>query len=144
MRYIGGGGRIPTVDGLPLLKPPYNRITAMDLNRGELLWTVPGGDTPDQIKNNPALKGLTIANTGARTRPAVMATKTLLFATEGWGSKAVLHVFDKKTGDRVAEIQIPGSVGGSPMSYMVNGTQFIAIWVGKQGMPAQLITLRVP
>ena len=144
MRYIAGGGRIPTVDGLPLLKPPYNRITAMDLNRGELLWTVPGGDTPDQIRNNPALKGLTIPNTGARTRPAVMATKTLLFATEGWGSKAVLHVFDKKTGERVADIQIPGSVGGSPMSYMVNGTQFIALWVGKQGMPAQLITLRVP
>ena len=144
MRYIGGRSAIPTVDGLPLLKPPYNRITAMDLNRGELLWTVPGGDTPDQIKNNPALKGLTIPNTGARTRPAVMATKTLLFATEGWGSRAVLHVFDKKNGERVADIQIPGSVGGSPMSYMVNGTQFIALWVGKQGMPAQLITLRVP
>ena len=73
-----------------------------------------------------------------------MATKTLLFATEGWGSRAVLHVFDKKNGERVADIQIPGSVGGSPMSYMVNGTQFIALWVGKQGMPAQLITLRLP
>jgi quinoprotein glucose dehydrogenase len=114
------------------------------MNRGEILWTVPGGDTPDQIKNNPALKGLNIPNTGARTRPAVMATKTLLFATEGYGSRAVLHVHDKKTGERVADIPLPGSVGGSPMTYMVNGTQYIAFWVGKQGMPAQLVALRVP
>ena len=141
MRYVGGMGRLPNVNGLPFLKPPYNRITAIDLNRGELLWQVPGGDTPDAIKNNPALQGLTIPTTGARTRPAVMASKTLLFATEGFGSKPVLHVLDKRTGARVADIAIPGSVGGSPMSYAVNGRQYIALWVGRQGLPAQLITL---
>jgi quinoprotein glucose dehydrogenase len=143
MRYVGGAGRVPNVDGLPILKPPYNRITAIDLNRGERLWMVPGGDTPDQIRNNPALKGMEIARTGARTRPAVMATKTLLFATEGWGSKGVLHVLDKRTGDRVADIPLPGSVGGTPMTYMVNGTQYVALWVGRAGMPAQLVALRV-
>ena len=144
MRYISAG-RVPNINGLPLLKPPYNRITAIDLNRGEQLWMVPGGDTPDNIKNNPALQGLTIPNTGARTRPAVMATKTLLFATEGYGSRAVLHAFDKKTGERVADIALPGSVGGSPMTYMVNGKQYIALWVGRQpSLPAQLITLSLP
>lgn len=141
MRYIGALGRTPNVQGLPVVKPPYNRITAIDLNRGEIRWTVPGGDTPDAIRNHPALQGLDIPTTGARTRPAVMATRTLLFATEGWGSKAVLHVHDKATGARVADIPLAGSVGGSPMTYSVNGRQYVAVWVGRQGMPAQLITL---
>jgi quinoprotein glucose dehydrogenase len=145
MRYVGGAGRVPNVRGLPILRPPYNRITAIDLNTGEHVWQVPGGDTPDAIKNNPALQGLAIPPTGAQSRPAVMATKTLLFATEGWGSRAVLHVLDKRTGSRVADIPLPGSVGGTPMTYMVNGRQFIAMWVGRNGsLPAQLITLALP
>lgn len=145
MRYVDGGGRIPNLRGLPLLKPPYNRITAIDLNTGEHVWQVPGGDTPDAIKNNPALAGLTIPTTGAQSRPAVMATKTLLFATEGWGGRAVLHVLDKKTGARVAEIPLPGSVGGSPMSYMMDGKQYVAVWAGRQGsVPAQLVALALP
>jgi quinoprotein glucose dehydrogenase len=144
MRYVGGGGGNPRPDGLPLLKPPYNRITAIDMQKGELLWTVPGGDTPDLIKNNPALAGVDVGITGATTRPAVMATKTLLFASEGYGSRAVLHVFDKKTGARVADIPVPGSIGGSPMSYAVNGKQYVAVWVGRQGMPARLVTLALP
>jgi quinoprotein glucose dehydrogenase len=145
MRYVGVGGRLPSVNGLPILKPPYNRITAIDLNTGETLWAVPGGDTPENIRNNPALKGIDIGVTGARTRPAVMATKTLLFAAEGWGSKAVLHVLDKKTGARVADLPLPGSVGGTPMTYMVNGKQYVAVWVGVPGrLPAQLITLALP
>jgi quinoprotein glucose dehydrogenase len=144
MRYVGGAGRVPNVRGLPLMKPPYNRVTAIDLNRGEHLWMVPGGDTPDAIKNNPALAGLTIPTTGAQTRPAVMATKTLLFVSEGYGSRPVLHVLDKRTGQRIADIPLPGSVGGSPMTYMVNGTQYVALWVGRGGsMPAELITLTV-
>jgi quinoprotein glucose dehydrogenase len=142
MRYVGVGGRVPSVDGLPILKPPYNRITAIDLNKGEKLWTIPGGDTPDAIRNNPALKGIDIGVTGARTRPTVMATKSLLFATEGFGSGSVLHVHDKKTGARVADIPLPGSPGGSPMTYSVNGKQYIALWVGAQGRSAaQLIAL---
>ncbi|HEX7937448.1 MAG TPA: PQQ-binding-like beta-propeller repeat protein, partial [Gemmatimonadaceae bacterium] len=131
MRYIQGG-RVPNVNGLPLLKPPYNRITAIDMSKGDIAWQVPGGDTPDNIKNHPALQGLNIPNTGARTRPVVMATKTLLFATEGYGQRAVLHVLDKKTGARVADVTIPASVGGTPMTYMVNGKQYIALWVGRQ------------
>ena len=145
MRYVGRAGRTPTVNGLPLMKPPYNRVTAINLNTGDHAWMVPGGDTPAGIANNPALQGLTIPPTGALTRPAVMATKTLLFMVEGWGSAPVLHVLDKRTGQRITDIALPGSVGGSPMSYMVNGRQYIALWVGRQGsMPAQLITLALP
>jgi quinoprotein glucose dehydrogenase len=142
MRYLGRTGRTPTVSGLPLMKPPYNRVTAIDLNTGDHLWMVPGGDTPDGIKNNPALQGVTIPATGSLTRPAVMATRTLLFMSEGYGSAPVLHVLDKRTGQRIADIPLPGSVGGSPMTYMVNGRQYVALWVGRQGsLPAQLITL---
>jgi quinoprotein glucose dehydrogenase len=144
MRYVGQAGRTPNVRGLPLMKPPYNRITAIDMNRGEHLWMVPGGDTPESIRNNPALQGLTIPPTGALTRPTAMATKTLLFSTEGWGSRPVLHVLDKKTGQRIADIPLPGSVGGPAMTYMVNGKQYIALWVARPGsMPAELITLTI-
>lgn len=144
MRYLGRTGRTPTVSGLPLMKPPYNRVTAIDLNTGNHLWMAPGGDTPEGIKNNPALQGLTIPPTGALTRPAVMATRTLLFMSEGYGSAPVLHVLDKRTGERIADIPLPGSVGGSPMTYMVNGRQYVALWVGRQGsLPARLITLAV-
>ncbi|MFI5312413.1 MAG: PQQ-binding-like beta-propeller repeat protein, partial [Gemmatimonadales bacterium] len=145
MRYVGKAGRIPNVKGLPLLKPPYNRITAIDLNTGEHVWQVPGGDTPESIKNNAALKGIDLPRTGAQSRPAVMATKTLLFATEGWGSRAVLHVLDKRTGEPVADVALPGSVGGTPMTYMVGGKQYVAVWVGRNGsLPAQLVALALP
>src|SRR6185503_668677 len=145
MRYVGQAGRVPNVNGLPLLKPPYNRVTAIDLNRGEHVWMVPGGDTPDNIRNHPALQGVSIPNTGARTRPAVMATKTLLFVSEGFGSKPVLHVHDKKTGEGIVSLPLPGSIGGSPMTYMVNGKQYVAVWVGRPpSLPAQLIALRLP
>ena len=145
MRYVLGGGGLPNISGLPFFKPPYNRITALDLNKGDLVWQVPGGDTPESIKNNPALAGLTIPTTGTRTRPAVMATKTLLFAAEGYGAIGPLHVLDKKTGARIADIPLPGSVGSQPMTFMVNGKQYVALWVGRQPtMPAQLLVLALP
>jgi quinoprotein glucose dehydrogenase len=141
MRYSGSLGRVPRIDGLPLLNPPYNRVTAIDLNRGEKLWTVAAGDTPDNIRNNPALAGLTIPRTGSAARPAVLATKTLLFVTEGWATKPVLHVHDKKTGAQIADIPVAGWISGSPMSYEVNGTQYIAVWVGRGGQPAELTVM---
>src|SRR5213076_795805 len=61
----GRGGQVPTVQGLPLLKPPYGRITAYDMNKGVIAWQIPNGDTPPAIKNNPALQGLNIPKTGS-------------------------------------------------------------------------------
>ena len=110
--------------------------------RGEKLWTIAAGDTPDNIKNNPALAGLNIPRTGVRTRPFMMATKTLLFVAEGSNAKAVLHVHDKKTGDLIADVAVPGSVTSSLMSYMVQGVQYIAFWTGRTGA-AELTVMKV-
>src|SRR5207244_9954910 len=79
----GGGPNALTVQGLPLIKPPYGRITAIDLNKGDLVWQIAHGDTPDNIKNHPALKGLNIPRTGRPGRIGVLPTKTLLIAGEG-------------------------------------------------------------
>ena len=143
MRYSGSLGGLPSIDGLPLLKPPYNRVTAIDLNRGEKLWTIAAGDTPDNIRNNPALAGLNIPRTGTRTRPFTMATKTLLFVAEGANAKPVLHVHDKKTGELIADVAVPSSVNSSPMSYEVNGVQYLAFWVGRSPQAGELVVMKV-
>ena len=81
-----------------MLKPPYGRITAYDMNKGEIAWQIPNGDTPPAVKNNPALKGLTIPKTGSPSQAGILVTKTLLFAGEGAGGQAVFHAYDKATG----------------------------------------------
>ena len=102
-------GPAPTVFGLPLLKPPYGRVVAVDLKTGERLWSVPHGNTPEAIRNNPKLKGVEIPNTGAPTRgTGLLVTSTLLFGGGEGGAAPVLRAWDKKTGAVVAEIQIPG------------------------------------
>src|SRR5207237_6590632 len=78
-----GGGGGPNVQGLPIIKPPYGRITALDMNKGTLAWQIAHGETPDNIKNHPALKGLTIPRTGRQGRIGVLVTKTLVVAGEG-------------------------------------------------------------
>ena len=82
-----GGGAGLTVQGLPLVKPPYGRITAIDLNKGEMVWQIAHGETPDNIRNHPALKGVTIPRTGRQGRIGTLVTKTLVIAGEG----GVLH-----------------------------------------------------
>ena len=146
MNYVAGGGRLPNVRGLPIIKPPYSRITAIDLKTGEHSWMVPNGDTPASIANNPALKGLTIPPTGAQTRPVMLATKTLLFTADGYRGEAKLRALDKATGARVWEGALPGTVSSSPMTYTVNGRQFILLWTSAQGagQPAELVAFAIP
>jgi glucose dehydrogenase len=116
-----------TVFGLPLIKPPYGRITAVDLKTGERLWMVPHGNTPDSIKRNPKLQGVEIPNTGAQTRgTGLLVTSTLLFGGEG-GVAPVLRAWDKKTGAVVAEIPLPGPTTGFPVTYTKAGRQYIAV-----------------
>jgi quinoprotein glucose dehydrogenase len=137
---FGGPGRFGlNVQGLPLVKPPYDRITAYDMTTGEILWQKAHSSTPDDIKNNPALKGLDLPRLGqpGRTFVGVLATKTLLIAGEGGvhtNSKgeqvALLRAYDKDTGaDIPAEINMPGKETGSPMTYLYNGKQYIVVAV---------------
>ena len=144
IRYItGGGAPLPLIEGLPLVKPPWGRIVAIDMNAGEHLWTIPNGPTPQRIAENPALAGLDIPATGRMTRPVVLVTKTLLFTAEGWGGSPVLRAHDKLSGEVIAEISLPGAVGGLPMTYAVDGRQFIVLsTAGEEG--AELVALSLP
>ena len=144
IRFIaGGGGELPWLNGLPIVKPPWGRITAIDMHTGEHAWMIPNGPTPDEVANNTALAGLDIRPTGRATRAMLLATKTLLFGTDGWGGTPTLRAYDKATGEEIAAIDLPGASGGLPMSYAVDGRQFIAISVaGERG--AELVALALP
>jgi quinoprotein glucose dehydrogenase len=142
----GGTGAAPRVRGLPLIKPPYSRITAIDLNTGQHAWMVPSGDTPPDIKNNAALAGVAIKPTGAQSRPVLLATKTLLFTAEGSSGQPILRALDKKTGEKVWEMTLPGAVGSVPMTYAIGDRQFIALWVADRAseLPATLVAIAIP
>ncbi len=138
------------VQGLPLVKPPYGRITALDMNRGELVWQIAHGDTPDNIKNHPALKGLNIPRTGRQGRIGVLTTKTLVIAGEGGmvttasGQRgALLRAYNKATGADAGSVYMPAPQTGSPMTYTLNGRQHIAVAISAPGYGAELLTFRV-
>jgi quinoprotein glucose dehydrogenase len=146
-----GGGPAITVQGLPLVKPPYGRITAIDLNKGEIVWQVAHGDTPDVVRNHPALKGLNIPRTGrANGRIGTLVTKTLViagepgFATTASGRGAMLRAYDKATGADVGALFIPAPQTGSPMTYMLNGKQYIVVAISGAGYSGELVAYRLP
>jgi quinoprotein glucose dehydrogenase len=138
IRYLFVNGEAPRPMGLPLVKPPYGRITAIDMSSGEHRWMAVNGDTPDDIKNNPALAGLAIPPTGKASRAVLLATKTLLFAGEGFGGAPVLRAYDKATGAVIAELPLPGAASSKPMTYMLNGKQYVVLAVGRD-TPAELV-----
>ncbi len=153
----GGPGRGGTnVQGLPLIKPPYDRITAYDMNTGEIRWQKTHSSTPDEIRNNPALKGLNLPRLGqpGRTFIGVLTTKTLVIAGEGGvhtNSKgeqvALLRAYDKATGEDIpAEVNMPGKQTGSPMTYLYNGKQYIVVAVTTNGVNGggELIAYALP
>jgi quinoprotein glucose dehydrogenase len=144
--YVNAG-TVPTVQNLPLLRPPYGRITAYDMNRGEIAWQVPNGDTPQWVKEHQALQGIAIPKTGNASHAGLMATKTLLIAGEGPGGNAVLHAYDKATGADLAQLPLPGPQTAPPMTYMHQGRQFIVIAVrgnAAAGFGAQLVAFALP
>ncbi len=142
----GRGGPVPNIQGLPLLKPPYGRITAYDMNKGEIAWQVPNGDTPPNVKDALAKLGLTnVPPTGFPAQVGLVVTKTLLFGGEGSGGRPLLHAYDKKTGENLAEVPMPGNQTAVPMTYMYENRQFILTAVGGQGQPAgQLVAFALP
>lgn len=100
--------------GLPLIKQPYGRITAIAMNSGEHRWMVPNGDTPDDIKNNAALRDVKLPPAGKPSKALLLVTKMLLFAAEGYGGAPILRAYDKATGSVVSELPLPGARLASP------------------------------
>ncbi len=149
------GGEVTTgglsVQGLPLGKPPYGQITAIDLNRGEILWQIAHGETPDNVRNHPALKGLTIPRTGRPGIIGTLVTKTLViageagfFTTPSGARGAMLRAYDKATGKEMGAVYMPAPQSGSPMTYMLNGKQYIVIAISAGSYSGELLAFRLP
>jgi len=140
-----------TVQGLPLFKPPYGAITAIDLDKGEIVWQIAHGETPDNVRNNPALKGVSIPRTGRAGNIGMITTSTLViageagFVTNPQGQRgAYLRAYDKATGKDAGAVFMPAGQTGAPMTYMVNGKQYIVVAVGGAGFPAELLAYKLP
>ena len=138
-------------NGLPAVKPPYGSLVAIDLNKGDILFKVPNGNGP---RDHPALQNLNLPPLGSLGRASVLVTKTLVFLGEGmglgaaripaWGGGKMFRAYDKKTGQVIWETALPGGTTGAPMTYMVNGKQYIVVAVGWEGQPAELVALALP
>ena len=140
-----------SVQGLPLLKPPYGIISAIDMDRGEILWQIPQGETPDRLRNHPALRGLNIPRTGRPGSVGTLVTKTLLIAGEGdyfttpAGRRgAMLRAYDKASGDEVGSVYMPAPQSGSPMTYMLNDSQYIVVAISGGNYSGELLAFRLP
>jgi glucose dehydrogenase len=136
--------------GLPLMKPPYGRLTAIDLDRGEQAWAVPVGDGP---RNHPLLAHLDLPPLGTQGRRAPLLTKTMLFLGEGsptaekipyGGGGNKFFAFDKGSGKVLWTTELPAGVTGAPMTYMANGKQFIVVAVGDVRKPAEFVAFSLP
>jgi glucose dehydrogenase len=141
---------VPTVEGLPLIKPPYGRITAYDMSTGRIVWQVPHGETPDEVRDHPALAGLDIPRTGRPGRGGVLTTATLLiagehgFATTPEGRGAMLRAYDKATGAEVGAVYMPAPQTGAPMTYMWHGRQYVVVPVSGEGYGAEFLAFALP
>jgi quinoprotein glucose dehydrogenase len=147
----GGGGGGLNVQGLPLLKPPYGVLNAINLDRGELTWQVPHGDTPDAVRNSPILKGMNIPKTGQQGSVGLFVTKTLVVlgdpqvtTTDTHPRGAMLRAYDKANGKEVGAVWMPAPQSGSPMTYMANGKQYIIVAVSGGNHSGEYIAFSLP
>ena len=140
------------VEGMPLVKPPWGSIVAIDMNKGEILWRIANAETPDNVRNNPALKGLNIPRTGrASNTIGLLITKTLMIAGEpgtftmpDGRQGAMLRAYDKASGKEQGAVYMPTGQTGTPMTYMLNGKQYIVLAIGAANYPAELVAFRLP
>ena len=147
----GGGEGGLTVEGLSILKPPYGVLAAMDIDKGVIKWRVPHGETPDAVRNHPALKGKPIPRTGQSGSVGLVITKTLVVlgdsqftTTESHPRGAMLRAYDKATGKEVGAVFIPAPQSGSPMTYMAKGKQYIVVAVSGGPYSGEYISFALP
>ncbi len=144
MNYVQGFGRAQLAPGVPIVKPPWGRITAIDLSTGDHAWMIANGDTPPSVAQRLEMAPADIPRTGKISRAGLLVTKTLLFAGEGLSGDPVFRAHDKMTGEILAEIELPNTQAGLPMTYLHGGRQFIVMSVGGGGQPAELVALALP
>lgn len=144
MNYVQGFGRAQLAPGVPIVKPPWGRITAIDLCTGDHAWMIANGDTPPSVAQRLEMDPADIPRTGKISRAGVLVTKTLLFTGEGLSGDPVFRAHDKMTGEILAEIELPNTQAGLPMTYLHEGRQFIVMSVGGGGQPAELVALALP
>jgi quinoprotein glucose dehydrogenase len=139
------------VQGLSLVKPPYGLLSAINLDRGEMMWQVAHGETPDNVRNHPALKGMNIPRTGQNGPVGLVVTKTLVIVgdpqvttTPDHPRGAMLRAYDKATGQEVGAVWMPAPQSGSPMTYMVNGKQYIIVAVSGGNYSGEYIAFSIP
>ena len=147
----GGGGASLQVQGLSIVKPPYGTLSAINLDRGELVWQVPHGDTPDVVRNHPLLKGLNIPKTGQSGAVGLVVTKTLVImgdpqvtTTPDHPRGAMLRAYDKGTGKQVGAVYLPAQQSGSPMTYQFNGKQYLVVAVSGGAYSGEYISFALP
>jgi quinoprotein glucose dehydrogenase len=141
------------VDGVPIAKPPYGMLSAIDLDKGQLKWQTPHGDTPDVVRNSPALKGINVPKTGQSQTSGVgaMVTKTLVImgdpiatTTPEHPRGAMLRAYDKATGAQVGAVLMPAPQSGSPMTYAVDGKQYIVVAISGGSYSGEYVALSLP
>ena len=149
----GGGGGGLAVDGLPLVKPPYGTLTAVNLDRGEIVWQVPHGDTPDNVRNHPALRGMTIPKTGqvgtggvgsAVTRTLVVMGDPQVTTTPDHPRGAMLRAYDKTTGKEAGALWMAAPESGSPMTYLADGKQYIVVAISGGSYSGEYVAFALP
>lgn len=134
----------PDNRALPLVKPPYGRIVAYDMNTGDKKWMIPNGETPEWIRSHPALKGVNIGNTGQNAHANLLVTKTLLMYGEGRGADKYFRAVDKATGKEIGKVEIPAPTNTAPMTFMHDGHQVIVMAVASATVPAELVAVALP
>jgi quinoprotein glucose dehydrogenase len=146
----GGEGGL-TIDGLSIVKPPYGALAAIDLEKGRVKWRTPHGDTPDNVRNHPLLKGLTVAKTGQNGSVGLVITKTLVIlgdpqitTTSAHPRGAMLRAYDKVTGKEVGAVFMPAPQSGSPMTYMLGGRQYLIVAVSGGPYSGEYIAYSLP
>ncbi|MEQ1730586.1 MAG: PQQ-binding-like beta-propeller repeat protein [Vicinamibacterales bacterium] len=142
-----------TIDGISILKPPYGHISGINLDRGDIVWQTPHGDTPDNVRNHPALRGLTIPKTGQAGTSGIglMVTKTLvvmgdpaLTTTPEHPRGAMFRAYDKANGREVGSILMAAPQSGSPMTYLADGKQFIVVAISGGSYSGEYVAFALP